>query len=246
MLVRRAGGRILLNVDITGFLVERTRQRQVPHEVEAVVRHRRDVLRLEPDEGVQHMQSRRDPRRLDLSEHFLQRLEPVPVLVPQLVPADPAISGITLRAFHESRIVDHHHPESTLLRERDVVVHGLWRNVWRPVDRRVHLGALPAFHAKGKSAPLLHRRKAFEKRRRLRRNDRRRCPDELQVTVRIRRQQTEPVPLLAVYDRQRSAAHDGGCGLFVPHHVQPVAEVRAVLHRQLHETEALHRRQRHL
>ena len=191
------------------------------------------------------MQPWRDPRRLDLPEHLLQRPDPVLVPVLQLIRPYSAISRIALRALDQSRVVDQHHAESALLRERDVLVHVLRANLPRPVYRCVHLRLPPALHPERQAASALHRIKAREERWRLGRDDRRRSPHELQVAIRIRREQVEAMPPLAVRHRHRAGTYYCGCGGAVPHHVQPVAEVGAVLHRQLHKAKALHRRRRH-
>ena len=83
--VRRAGRRVLFHIYVAVVGAERTRQREVAHEVQAVVGDGRHVRGLEAYERLQHVETGRDAGRLDLVEHLLHRFNAVLVLRTNLV-----------------------------------------------------------------------------------------------------------------------------------------------------------------
>ena len=217
-------------------------QREVPREVEARIGDRRHVRASHADVRLERVEAGGDAGGADLVEHRFHVLLAVGVV---FVPGVVAEDRVAAR-FEEGGEENEHQPEAAAPGERDVVVHVLGVDRARPVDRGVQQRVAAARHAVGEpQTPLA----AFHRREEAllagAGHNRRLAAAQAPSPGEVGTEDPEAVADLVVNVRERLGGDHGHRRLVVPGDVEPVAEVGAVLHRQLYHAEVRDRRHVH-
>ena len=201
---------------------------------EAAIGTTLDVLGVETDERVQYVETGHDAGVPHLVEHLLHVVSAVRIRCPVLIVSTRA-KELAARHLHQA--------ETTSLGHLNMALDVLRRNAAGEIYRRADKRVAPVLDAARQAKVSLKRGYPVEYGILANVHDHdRACTAQFHGAQCIGTHEPVPVAPFRTNLRVGRCREHADSSRTIPLHVEPFAKVRAVLHRQLHDAELLHRR----